>query len=152
MKTFTAIAAMAATASAFDAEFIRGAQTGFFLTSEEQFQDYSCEAVQVDPKIQTYIDMAGPMKMMMGNMNKGEPMPLLDNALEAVQAFGKINSLFDQDYDGGEFCKGLLFSKEASRVVFKIGKQVMNKKAHETDAEPVGTNLNTKSSHFKSRY
>ena len=77
--------------------------------------------------------MAGPMKMMLGNMNKGEPMPMLDNALDAVQAFGKISSLFDEEYDGGEFCKGLLFSKEASRIVFKIGNEIMSKKQHEAD-------------------
>ncbi len=39
MKTFVAVAAIAAasTVNAWDAEFMRGAQTGFFLTSEEQF-------------------------------------------------------------------------------------------------------------------
>ena len=66
------------------------------------------------------------MKMMMANMNKGQPNPMLDNALEAVQAFGKISAVFDPEYEGGEFCKGLLFSKEASRVIFKIGNAVMN--------------------------
>ena len=131
MKTFAGIAAMAATVSsvsAFDPEFLRGAQTGMFLTSEDQFEDYSCEAVTIDPKIQTYIDMAAPMKMMMMNMNKGEPNPMIDMALDAAQAFGKISSIFDEDYDGGEFCKGLLFSKEASRIVFKVGNNIMNRK------------------------
>ena len=42
MKTFVGVAALAASASAFDAEFLRGAQTGMFLTSEEQFLDYDC--------------------------------------------------------------------------------------------------------------
>ena len=129
MKTFAGIAAMAATVSsvsAFDPEFLRGAQTGMFMTSEDQFEDYSCGAVQVDPKIQTYLEMAMPMKMMMANMNKGEPNPMLDTVLEAAQAFGKIYSIFDVEYDGGEFCRGLLFSKEASKIVFKLGNSVMN--------------------------
>ena len=55
MKTFAGIAAIAATAStvsAFDPEFLRGAQTGMFLTSEEQFQDYECETPKPDAKIQ----------------------------------------------------------------------------------------------------
>ena len=80
----------------------------------------------MDPKIQTYIDMAGPMKIMMTNMNKGQPNPMVDNALEAVEAFGKISALMDEDYEGGEFCKGLLFSKEATKVLWKIGNAVMN--------------------------
>ena len=157
MKSFAGIAAMAVTAStvsAFDPEFLRGAQTGMFLTSEDQFEDYSCSAVEVDPKIKTYLDMVGPMKMMMGNMNKGEPMPMFDTALDAIQAFGKISSLFDEEYDGGEFCKGLLFSKEASRIVFKIGNSVMNKKQEESanEAPAVQKQLsNAKSTHYKSR-
>ena len=55
MKIFAGIAAIAATAStvsAFDPEFLRGAQTGMFLTSEEQFQDYECETPKPDAKIQ----------------------------------------------------------------------------------------------------
>ena len=153
VATFAAIAA-ASQVNAFDAEFMRGAQTGMFLNSEEQFEDYSCEPVQIDPKIKTYIEMAGPMKMMMANMNKGEPNPMLDTALDAVQAYGKISSLFSLEYDGGEFCKGLLFSKEASRIVFKLGGAMMNKKQEEAEAEPAGVakQLNGKSTHFKSRY
>ena len=156
MKTFAGIAAMAITAStvsAWDPEFLRGAQTGIFLTSDEQFEDYSCEAATVDPKIQTYIDMAAPMKMMMANMNKGQPNPMLDNALDAVQAFGKISFIFDESYDGGEFCKGLLFSKEASRVVFKIGNTIMNSKQNESaeeTKEPI--TLNKKKGAIESKF
>ena len=106
-----------------------------FIQSEEQFQDYDCEAPTVDPKIQQYIDMAEPMKMMMANMNKGQPNPLLDNALDAVRAFGKVSALFDEDYEGGEFCKGLLFSKEASRVIFKVGQAMINQKKDEPVSE-----------------
>ena len=130
VATFAAIAA-ASQVNAFDAEFMRGAQTGFFLSSEEQFKDYDCAPVVVDPKIQTYIDMAGPMKMMMQNMNKGEPNPMVDQALEMVQSFGKISAIMDESYEGGQFCKGLLFSKEATKVLWKIGNQVMNQKKDE---------------------
>ena len=118
MKTFAGIAAIAVTAStvsAFDPEFLRGAQTGMFLTSEEQFQDYECETPKPDAKIQQYIDMVAPMMMMMKNMNKVDNL-MMDNALEAIQAFGKISAVFDENYEGGEFCKGLLFSKELSRL------------------------------------
>ena len=50
-----------------------------------------------------------------------------DIAMEAAMSMGKISTLFDEMYDGGEFCKGLLFAREASYIVFKIGTQVMNK-------------------------
>ena len=54
MKTFAAIAALAAVSSvnAIDAEFMRGAQTGMFLTSEDQFEDYSCPPAEISKQVQ----------------------------------------------------------------------------------------------------
>ena len=123
MKTFTAFAAIAAasTINAFDAEFMRGCQTGFFLTSEEQFEDYSCPVAEISPMVKTYIDMAMPMKMMFHNMNQGEPSPMIDLAFDSALSLAKISAVFNDNYDGGEFCKGLYFSKEASKVVFALG-------------------------------
>ena len=126
MKSFAAIATLAAVSSAFDAEFMRGAQTGMFIRSEEQFEEYSCPASELSPQIQQMINMALPMKMMAQNMNKGEPNALVDAAFEGLELIGHIQGIFNEDYDGGEFCKGLLFAKEASTVIFKVGGKLMN--------------------------
>ena len=150
MKTFTAIAALAAASTVqagWSADFMQGAQTGFFLTSEEQFEDYQCETARPSQKMQTYLDMAKPMQMMLQNMNKGKDggdMPGFDLALEAVQAIGVMQTLFADEYDGGEFCQGLLFSKEASKIVFKLGKQLMNKKAAPAVADDKKLSLESK--------
>ena len=88
MKTFAAAACLVAAASAWDPEFMRGAQTGFFLSGEDQFEDYSCPRAEIAPQVQTYIDMAKPMQMMMRNMNQGEETPMLDFAFDSVQSFG----------------------------------------------------------------
>ena len=128
MKTFSAIAVLAAASSvnAFDAEFMRGAQTGFFLTSEDQFEDYSCPVATIAPKYQSMLDMALPMKMMMQNMNQGKPSPALDTAFEVAMAGFKVASLFSAEYDGGEFCKGLVAAKEGSTVIFKAANMIMS--------------------------
>ena len=68
MRTIATIATIAACASAWDAEFLRGAQTGMFLTSEDQFEDYSCPTAPRNPQLANMIEMAKPMKMMMKNM------------------------------------------------------------------------------------
>merc|ERR1712156_457115 len=127
MKTIAAVAALAAAANAWDAEFMRGAQTGFFLQGEEAFEDYSFPAAHMKPQVQTYIDMAKPMAQMMKNMNQGKDMPFFDFAFDSMESIGRISSLFDEDYDGGEFCKGLLFSKDAGKIVFSIGGKMMNR-------------------------
>ena len=98
-----------------------------FIQSEEQFEDYSCPTVAMNPQMKTYLDMAEPMKMMLKNMNKGEDSPMLEIAFEAAVTFAKVSSIFSAEYDGGEFCRGLLFSKEASKIVFAIGNQLMGR-------------------------
>ena len=75
------------------------------------------------------------MAMMMKNMKQNEPTPWLDIAIEGSSSLGKISSIFDENYDGGEFCRGLLLAKEASYVMFKIGNKVMNQGA----AKPVAS-------------
>ena len=53
-------------------------------------------------------------------MNNGESNPNLELAFEFAQTLAKISGLFNESYDGGDFCRGLIFAKEASTVVFKV--------------------------------
>ena len=69
--------------------------------------------------------------MMMQNMNQGKPNPMVELGIQTATALGKISGIMNENYDGGEFCKGLLFAKEASNVVFKVGGQLMNKSSDE---------------------
>ena len=78
--------------------------------------------------MQTYIDMAMPMKAMLTGMSQGKPNAGLDIAFEFAMTAAKMMSVFSGSYDGGEFCKGLLFSKDASKVVYKIGSFMMTPK------------------------
>ena len=138
MKTAATFAVVAAASqvNAFNAEFMRGAQTGMFLNSEEQFEDYSCPMAKVAPQYQTYLDMALPMKAMMASMNQGKPNPQFEMAFEFAQSAAKMMSVFSEDYDGGEFCQGLLFAKDASKVVFKMGSWMMQPRAKAEDSLP----------------
>ena len=51
MKRTATVAVVAATSQvyAFDTEFIRGAQTGFFLSSQADFDSYECPMATVTP-------------------------------------------------------------------------------------------------------
>ena len=111
MRTF-ALAMMMASSQAISSEFINGCQTGIFITSEEQMNDYACPEVVIPEQVKTFMDMIAPMKMMMENMNKGQHNPMVDFIDTSSQQFGRIYALFSDDYDGGEFCKGLIFSHE----------------------------------------
>ena len=67
-----------AASQAISSEFIRGCETGIFITSEDQMSDYVCPEVVIPEQVKTYIDMIMPMKMMMENMNKGQHNPMVD--------------------------------------------------------------------------
>ena len=62
----------------------------------------------------------------------------MDGAFEVLQAYGSIAGIFDEDYDGGEFCKGLLAAKEAAFVFKKVTKmqsQATNQNSGNGNAE-----------------
>ena len=128
-----AAACIAATAAAWDPEFMRGAQTGFFLTSEEQFEDYSCPTPEINGQMKTYIDMAMPMKMMFQNMNPEADHPMMDMLFDGALSFARISSVFSEEYDGGAFCQGLLFSKDASKMVWAVGGRIMKRMTHQEE-------------------
>ena len=123
MRTF-ALAMMMASSQAISSEFINGCQTGIFITSEEQMNDYACPEVVIPEQVKTFMDMIAPMKMMMENMNKGQHNPMVDFIDTSSQQIGRIYALFSDDYDGGEFCKGLIFSHEAGQLVLTVGRSL----------------------------
>ena len=127
MKTF-AIATLAASAAAIDAEFIRGCQTGFFIMSDAQVDTYECPAVTINPDIQMGINMAKPAIQMAKNMNPDPttPMPLLAFAETAVDEFALLYSVVN-GYEGTQYCAGIIFSHEISKFALNAGKKEMSK-------------------------
>ena len=125
-KTTTILLATAAVANAFSADFLQGAQTGVFLSSEDMFEDYSCPLPEMDAQLENMINMIAPFKMMVQNMS-GTPktetnpfVPIIETLEGIAHQVGYLASLFTTDYDGGEFCLGLVASKEASMLMFQL--------------------------------
>lgn len=78
-KTLTSVALLQLVNAEITSEFISGAQTGIFLSSEDDFVDYSCPEPEMSEQVQQYINMYNSAKMMMGITTKkpkaGEPAP-----------------------------------------------------------------------------
>ena len=125
MRTF-ALALTTAAATAMSGEFIRGCETGIFIMSDEQMNDYSCSEVEISREVKGYMDMVMPMKMMMQNMNQGKSHPFLEFIEKGTQQIGKIYSLFSDEYDGGDFCQGLIFSHEAGQLILTVGRSMFS--------------------------
>ena len=117
-------ALLVASSLAFSAEFLQGCETGIFLGDESQFQDYSCPMPIVAPQAKMYLDMFLPFKGMIEGMNQGQKLPALEAVSKVTAQIGILYSLFNTDYDSGEFCKGLIFSKELATIFMTFGKNL----------------------------
>ena len=122
MKFAFATALMVASATAFSAEFIQGCETGIFLADEKQFADYSCPMPTLAPQAKMFLDMIVPMETRMKNMNQGKPVPALETLSSMTHQLAILYSLFWGEYDGGDFCQGLIFSKEIGTIFWDFGK------------------------------
>jgi len=65
-KTITSVALLSLANAEFNSEFISGAETGIFLSSEDDFTDYSCPEPEISEQVQNYINMYNSAKMFMG--------------------------------------------------------------------------------------
>merc|ERR1711920_141427 len=125
MRPFALAMTVAAT-SAMSSEFIRGCETGIFIMSEDQMSEYACSEVEISREVHGYIDMITPMKMMFQNMNKGQSNPMIDFVEKSTQQIGILYSLFSDEYDGGDFCQGLIFSHEAGQLLLTVGRTMFS--------------------------
>lgn len=125
-RTLFVAACLAASAVAFTPEFLQGCETGIFLGDEAQFKDYSCPMPTIAPQAKMYLDMILPMKGMVEGMNQGQKIPALESLTSVTTQISVLYSLFNTDYDSGEFCKGLIFSKELSTILLTFGRNIFN--------------------------
>lgn len=126
MKTAFVSALLAASALAFSPEFLQGAETGIFLGDETQFADYSCAMPAVAPEAKMYLDMITPFKGMIEGMNQGKHIAALDTLSQITKQLAILYSLFFTEYDGGDFCKGLIFAKEGATIAMTFGRNIFN--------------------------
>lgn len=126
MKVTFVSALVLASAAAFSPEFMQGCETGVFLNDEQSFKDYSCAMPALDPQAKMWIDMIVPMKSMMEGMNQGKPVPALDALSHTTKQLAIVYSLFWTEYDGGDFCQGLIFSKEMATIFWSVGKNAFS--------------------------
>ena len=71
------------------------------------------------------MNMVRPGIMMMENMNKGTPIPMLDMLADATDEIAMLYSLFT-GYEGGSYCQGLIFSHEVAKLALTYGKQAFS--------------------------
>lgn len=87
----------------------------------------------LDPQAKMWMDMITPLKSMAEGMNQGHHIPALDTLNTITKQLAIIYSLFYSEYDGGDFCKGLIFSKEMATIFWGFGKNIFSGMFETTD-------------------
>ena len=49
-------------------------------------------------------------------MNKNNQWPFLDFVVHSTLNLGRMHALWSENYDGGDFCQGLLFTYEGLKI------------------------------------
>ena len=109
-----------------DNEFIRGAQIGMQIglngmeDASKALEDYSCEKAQPTGKLETYASMVKNLK----NVFKMASSPADHNqrggVFDRIEQVINIMAIYDENYDGGKFCQGLLFAIESMKLALSF--------------------------------
>ena len=120
MKTAAFSAIAVASASALSSEFTSGFTKGIFMKDQAQFDAFECPAAVMPEDLSNILNMVQPMMNMMKGMNKdGADNDTIEKIVQAGTEYAKVMAIFN-DYEGGDFCQGLLASKEAQSVMYKV--------------------------------
>ena len=122
-------AAFPASANILSGDFMTGFESGIFLRkSEDQYNEYGCEQGSI--KIEEFRkvkEMLPAVKNIVGVMNKDDKE--LENMLESLVVFvdnlDALIGVFDADYNGGDFCCGLIFGYTGSNLLYKIAEDII---------------------------
>ena len=104
---------------------------GAFIEEDgDEDDNLGCPDVET-PGFLTWIDYVEPAKTaLLQYANNGEPIPEMDLMLNSMQGIFKMYTVFNKDdYKGDDFCRGFMFSKECSKMIFKFGFTQMDKGA-----------------------
>lgn len=126
------------TTSAFtlNGEFITGFESGIFLrNSEEIYDDYGCPKARPSGGLSNLNQIIGPLKMV-GALAKDKNIEHLISTVEVfVDSLSSLLAVFT-NYDGGEFCSGLIFGSNGAHMLTNIAKTLVQISNRGKDSTP----------------
>ena len=102
-------------------DFLTGFESGIFLRdNEQQFEEYGCPDQSVDSEeLRAFKAGIDPIKSMAALMGGADP--LIGEIIESIEmfvtSFDKFIGVFDETYAGGDFCAGLTFGMQGTKML-----------------------------------
>lgn len=103
-------------------EFLQGFDTGLLVRQDElAFKDYSCPEVDsADANIGRLMQYIGPLKMV-SEFVQSESLKNLSSTIEMfLVSMRDFMGVFNHEYDGGDFCKGLIFGRDGANMLYQV--------------------------------
>jgi hypothetical protein len=95
-------------------DFVTGFESGIFIRDESRiFEDYSCQEMHVDSNSESLNKMIATFKFMAAMLKIDEAKQLVDAIEVFLKSISQMVGIFG-DYDGGEFCSGLIFGNSGA--------------------------------------
>jgi len=104
-------------------DFLKGFETGILIRDDPRaLHDYSCPEPD-EPEtsfVSGFTKAIGPMNMM-AKLSKD---PRLESVASKITLFvttlNDVMGIFDEAYDAGDFCRGLIFGKDGAKMLYEI--------------------------------
>ena len=103
-------------------EFITGFESGIFMRGNpEMLETYSCPDpdLKKDAKFVQMQSMIQPLKLMSGMLEDKNIEQMVSQMEELFESFFTLVSIF-QNYQGGDFCMGLIFGMNGAQIMTKL--------------------------------
>ena len=101
-------------------DFLTGFESGIFLRDNtQQFEEYGCPDNEVDSEeLRAFKAGLDPIKAVAAVVNGDQLIGEIIESIETfVSSFDKFIGVFDEKYAGGDFCAGLTFGMQGTKML-----------------------------------
>lgn len=107
-------------------DFVQGFESGIFLRTAEDLQEYGCpEARPVGP-FGNLKEMLAPLKAMGAFFPDKNVESILSTVDVFANSISQLLSVFSNNYEGDDFCSGLIFGSNGAQMLVNIARTVIN--------------------------
>ena len=108
-------------------EFINGFEAGVMVRDDPKaFYDYSCDKPKGDSTLaENAKSILAPVQMMKVMMQDEKMKSMADSVELFIEAVVELEEVFTGNYDGGDFCSGMIFGKTGSKALVTIAQKFM---------------------------
>ena len=119
MVKFIAFAALLLASShaavSFSDDFVSGFESGIFLRTKEDREEYGCPEPHSDSAaLMGLPDMMTPLKMMTAFVQDQNIKAIVDIVGVFIESVSQLMAVFMNQYEGDDFCSGLIFGSNGA--------------------------------------